>query len=79
MKKRIITLVMAVIVIMSITACGDEKKTSSTRRSNHGNTLTEETLTEETLVEEIHVEEIHVEEIHVEEISWDSDNVTRWN
>lgn len=71
--KRIIALGL-IGTMLVFTGCGDDEKTSSTRRARH-----ESTLTEETLVEDIIVEEIHVEEIQVNEISWDSDNVTRWD
>lgn len=74
MKKRITALIIVAMVMSLLTACGDEKKTSSTRRSNHR----ESVLTEETLVEEIRVEEIRVEEIEVREIGWD-DNTTYWD
>lgn len=70
--KRFTALVLISVMLVIFSGCGDDEKTSSTRRSRH-----ESTLTEETLVEEIHVEEIHVEEIHVEEITWE-DNTTYW-
>lgn len=71
--KRIIALGL-IGTMLVFTGCGDDKDTSSTRRSRH-----ESVLTEQTLVEDIQVEEIHVEEIQVNEITWDSDNVTRWD
>lgn len=73
MKKRIIALGL-IGTMLVFSGCGDDEKTSSTKRSRH-----ESTLTEETLVEDIIVEEIRVEEIQVNEITWDSDNVSRWD
>lgn len=70
--KRITALVVIASMLVIFSGCGDDEKTSSTRRARH-----ESTLTEETLVEDIIVEEIHVEEIQVNEISWE-DNTTYW-
>lgn len=70
--KRIIALGL-IGTMLVFTGCGDDEKTSSTRRDRH-----ESVLTEQTLVEDIHVEEIHVEEIQVNEITWE-DNCTYWD
>lgn len=72
--KRIIALCLIGTMLVIFSGCGDDEKTSSTKRSRHESTLTEETLVEEIIVEEINVEEIQVNEI----TSWDSGNVTRW-
>ena len=72
MKKRIIALVL-IGTMLVFSGCGDDEKTSSTRRARHKSTLTEETL-----VEDIIVEEIRVEEIQVNEITWE-DNCTYWD
>ena len=70
--KRIIALGL-IGTMLVFAGCGDDEKTSSTRRDRH-----ESVLTEQTLVEDIYVEEIHVEEIQVNEITWE-DNCTYWD